>query len=591
MTPYPPRRSFLRAGLTASGLDLAFRTGPPGASLSTSAWAQGVSPPVPVTAARMSLEDFVVDPDRAASLKRGVAAMKARAPSDPTSWFFQAAVHAVPPEWVEVARRRDPDVGKLDVSRFWNQCPHGGQGSADFLVWHRAYLYHFERILRAAAGDPGLALPYWNYTDAAQRAFPEIFAGPEEDPVTRKPTNPLFELRRELAFTSGLYELSEAAVSPAKAFSDPEFFGLTDSTGFAGGVADQDRNTKGLVESRPHDQLHFAIGGVIGFGSSDDPGTVADTTRGLMASVPTAAFDPIFWVHHSNIDRLWAVWDCMPGRTWGNPPSESWFEEAPWHFHDHDGAVKNLKRAAYIRHGALDVRYDSQGGPCSPLSARLPYEVVTAGPAPAGPRPSGVGPGHPRRFAVARAHVVGRSETPLVLATDEAVSQRLAVDTTGLDDAANAQPYLRRATQEAPRRLALRLEGIAFDAPPNVGYDVYVDLPDRMTPERGSRHYVGSLALFGIQDAHRTHAHRHDDRGGAHGEEAEGAGQQFDITQAVADPGTSISAVRVTIAPFELLVPRAGNRRPSQGAALQRRGDLTIARLSVVAIEASPVGP
>ncbi|MGC2574826.1 MAG: tyrosinase family protein, partial [Candidatus Nitrosopolaris sp.] len=31
--------------------------------------------------------------------------------------------------------------------------------------------------------------------------------------------------------------------------------------------------------------------------------------HGSMGSVPTAAFDPIFWAHHCNIDRIWAIWE------------------------------------------------------------------------------------------------------------------------------------------------------------------------------------------------------------------------------------------------------------------------------------------
>jgi tyrosinase len=38
---------------------------------------------------------------------------------------------------------------------------------------------------------------------------------------------------------------------------------------------------------------------------------------GSMGRVPTAAFDPVFWAHHCNIDRIWAIWqtthaDKMP---------------------------------------------------------------------------------------------------------------------------------------------------------------------------------------------------------------------------------------------------------------------------------------
>ena len=122
---------------------------------------------------RVSLEQFVRDPARVASLKRGVAVMKARLPSDPTSWFFQAAIHGVSDSMALEAYQRDPLVANVDRKRFWNTCPHFGQSSAEFVIWHRLYLYYFERILREAAQDPLLALPYWNYSQT-NRAFPAI---------------------------------------------------------------------------------------------------------------------------------------------------------------------------------------------------------------------------------------------------------------------------------------------------------------------------------------------------------------------------------------------------------------------------------
>jgi tyrosinase len=30
-----------------------------------------------------------------------------------------------------------------------------------------------------------------------------------------------------------------------------------------------------------------------------------------MTHVPVAAFDPIFWVHHCNVDRLLAIWQTL----------------------------------------------------------------------------------------------------------------------------------------------------------------------------------------------------------------------------------------------------------------------------------------
>lgn len=54
-------------------------------------------------------------------------------------------------------------------------------------------------------------------------------------------------------------------------------------------------NNQGFDEAlrqRPHNTMHTLIGGVTG-----------DMTDQTMA-----AYDPIFWFHHSNIDRLWATW-------------------------------------------------------------------------------------------------------------------------------------------------------------------------------------------------------------------------------------------------------------------------------------------
>lgn len=94
------------------------------------------------------------------SLRAGVAAMKARDPGDPTSWWFQANIHGT----VESDPLLDP---------FWNRCPHG---NFFFLSWHRMYLYHFERnpaggvrgrradpavleLFRCDAAGPAAALP------------------------------------------------------------------------------------------------------------------------------------------------------------------------------------------------------------------------------------------------------------------------------------------------------------------------------------------------------------------------------------------------------------------------------------------------
>jgi len=50
-------------------------------------------------------------------------------------------------------------------------------------------------------------------------------------------------------------------------------------------------------------------------------GSVHGRVGGNMGSVPYAGFDPIFWLHHANVDRLWAVWQAS--NSGPLPPNEA----------------------------------------------------------------------------------------------------------------------------------------------------------------------------------------------------------------------------------------------------------------------------
>ncbi|KAF9772953.1 hypothetical protein IL306_009291 [Fusarium sp. DS 682] len=71
------------------------------------------------------------------------------------------------------------------------------------------------------------------------------------------------------------------------------------------------RNT-GSIEGL-HGDYHGYIGGFTGTGDNA-------VNSGHMSSVPVAAFDPIFWIHHCQIDRLFAIWQAANGDT-------HWFNE------------------------------------------------------------------------------------------------------------------------------------------------------------------------------------------------------------------------------------------------------------------------
>src|SRR5262245_19941033 len=159
----PPRREFLR------------RAGAGTLSVCAAAWA---GPPAAAAAGgrvRTRRDIYTLDPDgpEIAAIRKGVAVMKSRKPDDPTSWRYQANIH-----------------GTYDapLRPGWATCQHGNYW---FPPWHRMEVYFFERILRAASGDPELTLPYWNYSNPTTRALPLALRQPA-DPEK----NPLFESLR-----------------------------------------------------------------------------------------------------------------------------------------------------------------------------------------------------------------------------------------------------------------------------------------------------------------------------------------------------------------------------------------------------------
>ena len=333
---------------------------------------------------RLPLHEFVQNDQKLKSLRRGVAGMKSRKPSDPLSWFYQAAIHGVTEQLFCEAADDDPDIFKVDRDKYWNQCPHFGQNSANFLPWHRAYTYHFEKILRLHVGEDDFALPYWDYSLPSQKTFPKEFGIEHLDGDVSnndpKNINPLFHAQRDFflcgyehPFTDQLplTELSSRAVDSSRALSAVDFFGDDESSGLGGGVYDSDTSTRGLLEQSPHDQIHRAVGGVVtGVGGDLNPGT----SIGGMAIPMTAGFDPIFPIHHSNIDRLWALWSCMPGRKWGTLPAQEWFDEKPWFFFDTDGEEVNLPRKEYFDYRKLGVSFKDEDLSCTPLE--LPTSIV-----------------------------------------------------------------------------------------------------------------------------------------------------------------------------------------------------------------------
>ena len=165
-------------------------------------------------------------------------------------------------------------------------CKHN---SEQVWTWHRAYLYWFENALRAS--DPpstaNVTLPYWDWTQPPTGDhYPIQF---ETMPGLLPPAAqcPTISACRDTSVTT-LPPFSPSLMASIQAIPDWGTYG-----GKASGT--------GQLEFQPHNSIH---------------GTYIE---GLNFSNAEAARDPVFWAHHSNLDRLWTEWQAA-ARAAGREP-------------------------------------------------------------------------------------------------------------------------------------------------------------------------------------------------------------------------------------------------------------------------------
>lgn len=281
---------------------------------------------MPQPFARVDIWSLAEDDPIVVGYANAVAAMQAKPGTDPTSWSYQAAIHGT------------DDASPLPQ---WNQCRHG---SWYFVAWHRMYVYWFERIVRAevvAAGGPATwALPYWNYDGGdGHNALPLAFRDPTRADGS---PNPLYVEDRATGINAGA-GLPASITSPAFAEASTSFTGASE---FGGGVTSplgQFWSQTGRLEQTPHNDVHNAVGG-------------------LMADPDSAAQDPIFWLHHANIDRLWWLWQQQHA----NPTDTSWLGQS-FDFFDAGGkAVSLTAKGIEDIVNQLGYTYDQSPAPPSP---------------------------------------------------------------------------------------------------------------------------------------------------------------------------------------------------------------------------------
>lgn len=370
------------------------------------------------------------------ALRAGVAAMKSRPASDPTSWTFQANMH-----WTPAGTPPNP---------LFNQCEHG---TIQFLTWHRGYIYHFERILRKASGNNALTLPYWDWSTAP--ALPLAF---------RDPASPLFD---------GTRSINNGALLPSSVVVG-DMQDALNRIPFRPGFSSE-------FEASPHGAVHVLIGG-------------------NMSGVPTAARDPIFWLHHGNIDRNWDAWlNLNAGRV---NPSNAAFLNQSYTFVDEDGGTVSVTVADILSSQTLGYRYDDVPSPSAipvqPDGLAALANFMEGAPA------HHTNGSHNGRRKLAATSAVARDAVPPTAPPKQSlglepkrVELRFAED--GRELIQNAVAGVRKDDQA----IFVEIHGLTLKEAPRFTYGVYLNLPEGDLPDEARRlHRVGTLDLFKLTVDH-----------------------------------------------------------------------------------------
>jgi tyrosinase len=162
-----------------------------------------------------------------------------------------------------------------------------------FLPWHRVLLLRLERELQAI--DPSVSLPYWKFDEPAPNLFTADFLGATSSSglAAFSPGNPLSTWT--INGLSGIRRTPSFAASAAPNLSSQTATLALGGTGAAAAYA----SFRSSMEGNPHGQAHVQAGA----GPGDwlfDPNI--------------AARDPLFFLLHCNVDRLWAAWQWTHDR-------------------------------------------------------------------------------------------------------------------------------------------------------------------------------------------------------------------------------------------------------------------------------------
>ncbi|XP_073111274.1 polyphenol oxidase, chloroplastic-like [Elaeis guineensis] len=382
----------------------------------------------------------VVDSEYLAKYAKAVELMKALPADDPRNFTQQANVHCAYCDGF-YEQIGFPDLN-LQIHNSWL-----------FFPWHRFFLYFHEKILGKLIGDETFAVPFWNWDAPAGMQMPSIYTDPSSslyhkirDAKHQPPYLVDFDFDgQDPSFTHDQQIDYNLKIMYRQVITNGKTAQLFMGSPYRAG--DQPDPGLGSIEDVPHNIVH------VWTGDRNQPNGED------MGTFYSAARDPIFYAHHSNIDRMWYVWKMLGGK-------HKDFEDKDWLncsflFYDENADLVRVKIEDCLDTQRLRYTYQD---------VEIPW--LKTRPTPKGTAAAKKGARSPR--------AVTEATFPVTLYSSVSATVR--------------RPKVSRSRKEKEdEEEVLVVEGIEFDPDMFIKFDVYINTPEEKGVDPGSTEFAGSF--------------------------------------------------------------------------------------------------
>ena len=214
-----------------------------------------------------------LSPFEVLSLARALTAMQADSSAD----GFQAiaSFHALPPL-----------CPSPTAAHRYACCVHG---MATFLQWHRLYTVQFEDALRRHGSEVGV--PYWDWLRPLSSLPPLLTMPSIHNPITQMDfENPFLKGKIEFENTE-----TERDIDRSKLFNQASYKNWFVQQALL--ALEQENYCDFEIQFEIlHNGVHIWVGG---------------SKVHSMSHLHYTSYDPAFYVHHSETDRIWAIWQKL----------------------------------------------------------------------------------------------------------------------------------------------------------------------------------------------------------------------------------------------------------------------------------------